>query len=240
MVEGNRISQIFFLDYEGNIHGGLRPTLVRTNSVVDHIEVNLSNEEFLPAKSPKKILKHIIIMAPTDEVPSCVAAKGTAEVPSILLDSVAWENATLIDVSKMTLFALKLSVLGGYGKGYVDGMANARPCLDSLKQEYGDNFTKWVETVIGAVDHYAAIMVILHKIEEDDHLSLRDMFGEDANDAFNILEYAQFLLSHITPLMQTTYPDSENTRRALLGPYKSVAAPDLPATFPPSARMRIH
>ena len=130
MVEGNRISQIFFLDYEGNIHGGLRPTLVRTNSVVDHIEVNLSNEEFLPAKVPKKILKHIIIIAPAADVPSFVAARGTAEVPGALLDGVAWENATLTEASKMTLFALPLSVLGGYGMDYVEGQAKLRPVLD--------------------------------------------------------------------------------------------------------------
>ena len=35
--EANRTALIFFLDFEGNIRGGLRPTLVRINGVVDHI-----------------------------------------------------------------------------------------------------------------------------------------------------------------------------------------------------------
>ena len=59
------------------------------------------------------------------------------------------------------------------------------------------------------------------------------MFGENAYDVLDILEDAQFPLSHITPLMHTTHPDSVNTRRALLGSYKQVAAPALPVTVPP-------
>ena len=39
MVQGNHTAQVFFLDYEGNIRGGLRPTLVKINGVVDHIKV---------------------------------------------------------------------------------------------------------------------------------------------------------------------------------------------------------
>ena len=120
-------------------------------------------------------------------------------MPGAFLNGVAWENATLTAASKMTLFALPLSVLGRYGKDYVGGMAKSRPVLDSLNMEYGGDIEKWVEAVIGAVDHYAAIMVILHKIEEDDQLSLRAMFGEDAYDALDILEDTQFPLSHITP-----------------------------------------
>ena len=177
MIEANRTALIFFLDFEGNIRGGLRPTLVKINGVVDHIEVNLSNEEFLPAKVPKKILKHIIVIAPTADVPSFVAARATTEVPGALLNGVAWENATLTEASKMTLFALPLSVLGGYGMDYVEGQAKSRPVLDSLNMEYGGDIAKWAETVIGAVEHYASIMVVLNKIEEDDQLSLRAMFG---------------------------------------------------------------
>ena len=56
MVEASRTAQIFYLDSEGYIRGGLKPTLVYSKSDLLHIEVNLSNKEFLLAKLPKKIL----------------------------------------------------------------------------------------------------------------------------------------------------------------------------------------
>ena len=52
MLEESRTAQIFYLDNEGYIHGGLKPTLVYSNNDLLHIEVNLSNEEFLLAKLP--------------------------------------------------------------------------------------------------------------------------------------------------------------------------------------------
>ena len=224
VVEGNRTTQIFYLDHEGNICSGLKPTLVRSNGGVDHIEVNLSNEEFLPAKVPKTMLKHIIIMAPTAKFLHFVTTREAAEVPDALLDGIAWENVTLTADSKITLFALPMSVLGGYGKDFFEGSAGERPVLDLLKQEYGKDIRTRVETVMGAVDHYRAIMVILHKIEADAHLSLRDMFGGNAYDSLETLEDTQYPLTHITPLMRTTHPDSVTVRRPLLGPYKSVSA----------------
>ena len=116
MVEGNHTAQIFYLDHKGNIRSGLKPSLVTTNGTLDHTEVNLSKEEFHQAKVLKKILKHIIILAPTAEVPYFVAAREAAEVPGVLLDGIDWENATLTADSKMTLFALPMSVLGGLSK----------------------------------------------------------------------------------------------------------------------------
>ena len=89
MVKGNRTAQIFYLDSKGNIHSGLKPTLVTKNGTVDHIEVNMSNEEFHPAKVPRKILKHVVILAPTNDVPHFVAAKGACEVPGTLIDDIA-------------------------------------------------------------------------------------------------------------------------------------------------------
>ena len=89
IVKGNRTAHIFYLDHEGHICSGLKPTLVTTNGTLDHIKVNLSNEEFQPAKVPKKILKHTIILAPTAEVLYFVTAKGAAEVPGEVLDGIA-------------------------------------------------------------------------------------------------------------------------------------------------------
>ena len=54
MVEGHRTVQIFYLDHKCDICSSLKPTLVTSNGVLDHIEVILLNEEFLPAKVPKK------------------------------------------------------------------------------------------------------------------------------------------------------------------------------------------
>ena len=133
----------------------------------------------------------------------------------------------------MTLFALPMSVLGGYGKDFVEGLGSERPVLDLLEREYGEDVKSWVKMVMGAADHYAAIQQVLHKIKEDTQLSLGNMLGGTAYDTLDILADTQYPLSHITPLMATTHPDSVTTRHALLGPYKSVAAPALPATFPP-------
>ena len=169
--------------------------------MLNHIEVNLSNVEFLPTKVPKNILKHIIILAPTAEVPHVVAAKGSAEVPGEVLDGIAWENATLTSDSHMTLFALPMSVLGGYGKDFVEGLGSERPVLDLLGEEYGEDVKTWVQTVMGAVDHYPVIQQVLHKIEADAQLSLRDMLGGTAYDTLDILADTQYPISHITPLM---------------------------------------
>ena len=53
----------------------------------------------------------------------------------------------------MTLFALPISVLGGYGKDFVEGMASECSVLDLLEREYGKDIKTWVQTVMGAVDH---------------------------------------------------------------------------------------
>ena len=55
--------------------------------------------------------------------------------------------------------------------------------------------------------------------------------GEDGDGCSTSLR--RYPISHITPLMATTHAGSVTARCALLGPYKSVAAPALPATFPP-------
>ena len=82
-----------------------------------------------------------------------MVAKGAAEVPGEVLDGIAWENATLTADSHMTLFTLPMSVLGGLGKDFVEGLASERPVLDLLEREYGEDVKTWVKMVMGAVDH---------------------------------------------------------------------------------------
>ena len=87
IVKGNCNAQIFYLDSEGNIRSDLKPTLVTTNGTLDHIEVNISNEEFHPAKVPRKILKHVIILAPTTDVPFVVTKVGFRPLQIFPLES---------------------------------------------------------------------------------------------------------------------------------------------------------
>ena len=96
-------------------------------------------------------------MAPTSEVPQFSVTKGVIEVPGELLDGMAWENATLTANTKMTLFSLPMSVLGGYGKDFVEGLANARVIEDLIEEEYGNEIKILMQTMMKAVDHYGAI-----------------------------------------------------------------------------------
>ena len=64
----------------------------------------------------------------------------------------------------------------GTQEGKEESLLQCHPgCTQNM--EYGGDIAKWAEPVIGAVEHYASIMVVLNKIEEDDQLSLRAMFG---------------------------------------------------------------
>ena len=89
MVEGSRIAQIFFIDSEDCFRGGLRPTLNYSGRDQLHIKVNLQNKDIAPAKLPKKILQHVIIMAPTSEVLYFAATIGTPEIPGALVEGFA-------------------------------------------------------------------------------------------------------------------------------------------------------
>ena len=135
-----------------------------TNGTLDHIEVNMSNKEFHPAKMPSKILKHVAVLAPTDDVPHFAAAKGSTEVPGALLNEIAWENATLTVDSHMTMFALPMSVLGGFGKDFVEGLATERDVLNTLANEYGEDLKTWAQMMISALDLHSTIQryVLLH------------------------------------------------------------------------------
>ena len=73
------------------------------------------------------------------------------EVPGELLDGIAWENATLTEDSKMTLFSLPMSVLGGYGKDFVEGLANDRDVEDLIEEEYGNEIKIWMQTMMKSV-----------------------------------------------------------------------------------------
>ena len=78
-----------------------------------------------------------------------------------------------------------------------------------------------------------SITQTLHKIDEDDTLTLRTLLGGALYENLDVLKESQFPLSYVTPLAASAYPDSVAKRRALLGPYKSTTAPALPASLTP-------
>ena len=133
----------------------------------------------------------------------------------------------------MTLFALPMSVLGGYGKDFVEGSATDRDIVDLIEDEYGPDIKIWMQIMIKAVNQYTAISQILHKIDEGDTVTLRTLLGGTPYDNFNVMARSQFPLSYVTPLTASAHPDSVAKMHALLGPYKSATAPAPPALLNP-------
>ena len=118
----------------------------------------------------------------------------------------------------MTLFALPMSVLGGYRKDFVKEPATDRDIVNLIEEEYGADIKIWMQTMIKAANHYTAISQILHKIDEDDTVTLRTLLGGAPYDNLNVMAKSQFPLSYVTPLTASAHPDSVAERRALLGP----------------------
>ena len=119
--------------------------------------MNMSNDEFHPAKVPSKILKHVVVLAPTNDVSHFAAIKGANGILGAPLGGITWENATLEVDSHMTLFALPMSVLGGFGKDFVEGNDTDCAVLDIFANDYGEDIKIWVQMMIGAADHYSTI-----------------------------------------------------------------------------------
>ena len=78
------------------------------------------------------------------------------EVPGEFLNGVVWENDTLTADSKMTLFTLPMSVRGGYGKDFMEGLANDRNAQFRVENNYGKDVKIWMWTVMKAVECYPA------------------------------------------------------------------------------------
>ena len=59
------------------------------------------------------------------------------------------------------------------------------------------------------------------------------MLGGRANAHLNIMAPGNHSLGSVTPLTLATHHDNWVSRRALLGPYATLTAPNLPQTLPP-------
>ena len=130
--------------------------------------------------------------------------------------------------AKMSLYALPLSFLGGYGKNVLEGQAGNRDFQDEVEIEHGAEVMTWMKSVIYAVDHYDAIQQVLQNIADDDQITLETLLGGRANAHLDIMAPGNHPLSYVTPLTPTAHHDNWVSRRALLGPYATLTAPNLP------------
>ena len=59
--------------------------------------------------------------------------------------------------TNMLLFALPLSVLGEYGKSFMEAQANGHDFQDQVEEEHGAQVKSRIKLIIDAVNHYADI-----------------------------------------------------------------------------------
>ena len=98
MFEMDRTAGIMILDSEGFLRSALKPTLYTNADLsIGHVEVNMSNLEFKPAKLPRKLLQHGIAMGPMGSTPGWAMAVGTTKIPADIISGKPWDGGTLAD-----------------------------------------------------------------------------------------------------------------------------------------------
>ena len=120
MFETDKSAGCFMVDSEGYVRAGLMPTLPTDDSgAVPHMEVNMSDTEFAPAKFPRKVLQQSVTMAPLAEIPDHATAIGDVKIPGVLLAGKTWNGATLADTAEYYLYATPNGVSFCHQKAYV-------------------------------------------------------------------------------------------------------------------------
>jgi len=228
MYETDGSAGIMFLDSEAYFRSALRPTLLyeADDATVSHLEVNMSDEEFQPAKLPAKVLQHGIGMCPLGAAPAWATAVGTVKIPAAIITGKPWDGATLADTAEYVLYALTLGVSFGYGKAHVEGLASDREIQDWVASEYGETFSEWMKAMVSAADNHATIQQVLHAIGLADGVTLKTFMGDGPEfDALDLIGRQLYPCCQVTPLNQVAHPARLTARRAICGPYEVVEAP---------------
>ena len=223
MFETERTNGIMIIDSEGFLRNPLKPTLHEkaVGVGISHVEVNMSNVKFEPAKLPAKLLMHGIGMGPMGSIPDFATAVGTVKIPSTIISGKGWDGGTLADTAEYVLYAHPLGISVGPGKDHIEGLASSREIQDWVEADYGLPAKQWVQTMVTVTDNYATIQQVLHAIDGLAGSTLKDFMG--AGDDFDKLAFisrAHFPTCQVTPLNQVAHPASLAARRVLCGPYK--------------------
>ena len=231
MFEMDRTAGIMILDSEGFLRSALKPTLyTNADQSIGHVEVNMSNLEFEPAKLPRKLLQHGIAMGPMGSTPGWATAVGTTKIPANIISGKPWDGGTLADTAEYVLFAYPLGVSIGPGKEHVEGRASSRETQDWVESEYNVQTKEWVMTMVSVTDNFATIQQVLHAIDGLAASTLKEYMGGGAEfDNLDLIGRNQFPTCQITPMNQVAHAESLTKRRLLCGPYKELDVP-APAT----------
>ena len=126
MYETDRTSGIFIVDSKGYLRGALTPSLhMNDDLTLSHIEVNMSNDKFEPARMPVKVLQHAVAMGPMVSAPEWATSVGTTKIPSDIIPGNAWDGGTLAATAEYVLYVLPLGVSFSHGKAHVKGLASS-------------------------------------------------------------------------------------------------------------------
>ena len=227
MYETDRTSGIFIIDSEGYLRGALKPSLHTNDDLtLSHVEVNMSNEEFEPARLPVKVLQHAVAMGPMGSVPAWATGVGTTKIPGNIISGKAWDGGTLADTAEYVLYALPLGVSFSHGKAHVEGLASSQEIQDWIESEYDTTFKEWVLGMVSIADNHATIQQVLHAIHQGQGIELKDFMGGAAVfDKLDLIGRQHFPFCQVTPMNQIAHADSLAARRTLCGPYKFLDAP---------------
>ena len=227
MYETSRTSGIFFVDSEGYLRGALKPSLHTSDDLtLSHVEVNMSNEEFDPARLPIKVLKHAVAMCPMGSVPGWATGVGATKIPSNIISGKAWDGGTLADTAEYVLYALPLGVSFSHGRAHVEGLASSQETQDLIESEYDTTFKEWVLGMVSIADNHATIQQVLHAIHQGQGIELKDFMGGAAVfGKLDLIGRQHFPFCQVTPMNQVAHADSLAARKNLCGPYKLLNAP---------------
>lgn len=227
MVETNRTAAFYFLDPDGYLRGGLKPSIFLGNgNIIQGLEINTSNEEFEPVLLPTKALKQFISIAPVDNIPKGALAYTATKIPGDILVGKEWDGVTLTADANFILIVLPVGVTASPGKTHVEGLGASREVQDLLANEYGDDFGDWLRAMILATDHRVMIKQIIHAITSSPDLDIKNFLGgADAHARLDLLRPDQYPLLQLTPMNRLAHADRLNARRAMCGPYASTPTP---------------
>ena len=179
MYQTDRTSGIFIVDSKGYLCSKLKLSLhMNDDLTLSHVEVNMINEEFEPARLPVKVLQHTITMGPMGSAPRWATAVGTMKIPSHIISGKAWDDSASADMAEYVLYALPLGVNFSHIKAHVEGLVSSCELQDWVESEYDLTFKEWVLGMVSFADNHAIIQQVLDAIHQMQGLELEKCHGQ--------------------------------------------------------------
>ena len=195
--------------------------LKMTNTQLAYAIVNLSNEEYLPARVGKELFKHFIVVAPRSDLHSGAISGET--LPDDVL-------ANAIPGAHVRIGALPMGIVVGRKKGgWIEGHSSEPGVQDDIESNYGADAKKWAQSIAHASANLQAIGSVWVRLKAAQRNALQACLGEDF-DKLDIWEGAPHV--SIIPLTRAMDPDLYDERRTRSGPYKAPTEHPAPAPAP--------